>query len=618
MDVLLVSAPVMSIVRPSAALGLLQASLAQRGICVSSLYLNLIFAQWIGVDLNERLADGLPSHLLIGDWFFARELHAGAESRFDEAYEQARRSALEARGLGHLDTLRDQYAHEYVRFAAGRIVELAPRVVGFTTMFEQTAASLAIAGVVKAARPDTIVCFGGATCHGPMGATLHEHYRQIDYVFTGEADQTFAPFVEALLNGDAPPDSAGWVGRTHRGRAAATPTRDLDSLPIPDYRDYFVQLSTLPEHDRVRPSIPFESSRGCWWGAKHHCTFCGLNAEGLGFREKSPKRVQEELETLAQRHEIARIAATDNILSRNHVETVLTTMAGGTRKFRLFYEIKSNFDEERLRVLAKAGVTWVQPGIENLSDPILRLMRKGVDRLLNVRLLRNCRELGMGAIWSILYGFPDEPASEYDAAAEMVPLLEHLQPPVGCGRIRLDRFSPNYEYADRIGFRSVRPMRAYSAIYQIPEDDLSKLAYFFEGDAPASAREDDLVKLRDAVQKWRARWFDEPQPPALRCIEAGDGYLIEDTRSVAVSPLHYAGGAEVAVLDRCRSPCSIRDLEGLTASLSANDVESALASLLYRGFVLRQGHRILALPVMAGREEIDADDRADLPFGYLV
>ena len=78
-DVLLVSAPVMSVLRPSAALGLLQAALAAVGVSAQSLYLNLVFADMIGIDLNERLGEDLPSHLLAGEWLF--ELDAPAADR---------------------------------------------------------------------------------------------------------------------------------------------------------------------------------------------------------------------------------------------------------------------------------------------------------------------------------------------------------------------------------------------------------------------------------------------------------------------------------------------------------------------------------------------------------
>ena len=49
---------------------------------------------------------------------------------------------------------------------------------------------------------------------------------------------------------------------------------------------------------RVVPTLLFETSRGCWWGAKSHCTFCGLNGETMAFRSKSPRRALDELEQL--------------------------------------------------------------------------------------------------------------------------------------------------------------------------------------------------------------------------------------------------------------------------------------------------------------------------------
>ena len=213
---------------------------------------------------------------------------------------------------------------------------------------------------------------------------------------------------------------------------------------------------------------------------------------------------------------IGRFAATDNILSISHIDGVLGKLAERpANPFRFFYEIKANIDEAQLGTLARAGTVWLQPGIESLSDQVLRLMGKGVSVLLNLRLLRNCRELGVGLVWSILYGFPGEQRDGYDSIARMIPLIEHLQPPVGCGRIRLDRFSPNFERAHQIGFRNVMPMPAYGAIYDVPDDELAELAYFFEGDAPEAAREEDLSALKMAAAAWRSHWFEEPTAPQL-------------------------------------------------------------------------------------------------------
>src|ERR1051325_1775474 len=44
-----------------------------------------------------------------------------------------------------------------------------PRVVGFTSMFAQHVAALALAQRIKARRPDWFVIFGGSNCEGVMG-----------------------------------------------------------------------------------------------------------------------------------------------------------------------------------------------------------------------------------------------------------------------------------------------------------------------------------------------------------------------------------------------------------------------------------------------------------------
>jgi hypothetical protein len=43
--------------------------------------------------------------------------------------------------------------------------------------------------------------------------------------------------------------------------------------------------------ERIEPGLLIETSRGCWCGAVSHCTFCGLNGEGMAYRRKSPQRV---------------------------------------------------------------------------------------------------------------------------------------------------------------------------------------------------------------------------------------------------------------------------------------------------------------------------------------
>ena len=115
----------------------------------------------------------------------------------------------------------------------------------------------------------------------------------------------------------------GLVGKDAAHEVSFAPVvEELDNLPIPDYSDYFEQLAVSPIEAEISPSVLIETSRGCWWGAKHHCTFCGLNGDTMGFRSKSPRRVIDELVYLRQRYGVTKVDSVDNILDLRYTTEV--------------------------------------------------------------------------------------------------------------------------------------------------------------------------------------------------------------------------------------------------------------------------------------------------------
>ena len=131
-----------------------------------------------------------------------------------------------------------------------------------------------------------------------------------------------------------------------------------------------------------------------------------------------------------------------------------------------------------VEALVRAGVTWVQPGIESLHSGVLKLMDKGVQGWQNVQLLKWSRELGLRLSWSILWGFPGEKTYWYTDMACWLPALEHLQPPASTPHIRYDRYSVYHEQARRLGL-ILFPIGAMSLVYRVGPADLDDLAYFF-------------------------------------------------------------------------------------------------------------------------------------------
>src|SRR5262249_14390972 len=158
------------------------------------------------------------------------------------------------------------------------ILDFDPTVVGCSTMFQQTAASVAMLKSVKRLRPEIVTVLGGANCEGEMAAGILSLDAGIDFVFSGESDASFPKFLQVLASGSRPP------GPVIPGEPCLT----LDMLPTPDFAQYYEQLEYFLPDGLLAPWeeiwLPYESSRGCWWGQKHHCTFCGLNGqEGMVF-----------------------------------------------------------------------------------------------------------------------------------------------------------------------------------------------------------------------------------------------------------------------------------------------------------------------------------------------
>ena len=124
--------------------------------------------------------------------------------------------------------------------------------------------------------------------------------------------------VKELFAGRPIPRCSGILARASRfhetpdGEIACGSVRDLDRLPYPEFGDYFQRLGHSPLSNQIDPLLLFESARGCWWGAKTQCTFCGLNGGSIGFRSKSALRVIDELRYLRRTHGVRRACATDN------------------------------------------------------------------------------------------------------------------------------------------------------------------------------------------------------------------------------------------------------------------------------------------------------------------
>jgi ribosomal peptide maturation radical SAM protein 1 len=590
MHVLLVSMPWAAVHYPSLAMGILRNTAAHHR--VDDLHANL---RWLDLCMTRDPRLGVRAYQEVseegfaaglGEWVFAQALNRTAAPGYLDR----------ARNAGVGVELAERYASlagEFVDELAEEIASGEYDLVGFTSTFAQNVPSLALARRLKERRPDLMTVFGGGNCDGPQGEALFRNFRFVDFVVRGEGEQVFPDLLDTLDAGR--PDRLAalpglcfrYRGETRINPQTAAPIPVL-KIPEPDFTSYFdyVRGSRLAHY--LEPWLVVESSRGCWWGEKHHCTFCGLNGATMSFRSHEPGRFISMLENLITRYQTLDVIMVDNILDMRYLESVLPEIAAKGWDLRLHYEVKSNLSDDHVDVLANARVNHIQPGIESLSTRALKIMRKGVTGPQNVRLLRSAEERGLTVDWNHLYGFHAESDADYELVLAQLPALHHLQPPTGFTRIVLHRFSPNFDDAT-LGFPSRRPAWYYQYLYDLTEGELNDLVYAFDS-APAGISTGLADRTAAAITVWR----DSYQESSLIWRERGDGIEIEDRRTGWPSRTITLTPNETALFHTLATPRSIQAVQ-----------RSAPAGLLNQwqelGLVFRDQHRLVGLPTTASR-----------------
>ena len=643
LDVCLVSMPFAVLPRPSLALGLLKAALEREGIATRVVYPTLRFAREIGPARYHLFAQTLDVEFQAGEWVFAEAAFPGAERNVEDDEEYLRRIATAPlyalRYDRHEDDTRGHVVaalREARRAAAGFVAETArevlalrPRIVGCTSTFAQHAASLALLRRIREIDPSIVTMMGGGNCEGAMGRATHRSFPWVDFVVSGEADLLIAGLCLAILErGREIPKEAlatGVFGPAHRdgggarlralsghgngnGSVPRAVVQELDLLPVPDFTDYFDALGASSLAEMIRPGLPLETSRGCWWGAIRHCTFCGLNGGSMAYRAKAPARVMDEVRQLEERYGISNFEAVDNILDMGYFGSLLPALAADGRERRIFYEVKPNLKRAQVEMLRRAGIRWIQPGIESLHSEVLRRLDKGVQGWQNVQLLRWSRELGVRVGWNYLWGLPDDEDGWYADMAAWLPAIEHLQPPFSVVRIRYDRFSVYHQRPESYGL-TLRPVPAMGFIYPLPEAELAELSYYFAADGRAELLDGSgrdgmegrpgTRALRDGVERWRQAFW-RPSPPLLSVADDGAALDVRDTRSCASAPRVRLASLDRAVYLACEEAPLERGLAAAAAK-QAGTALGALGGMVDEGEVAQVAERLkrsgLVLPL---------------------
>jgi ribosomal peptide maturation radical SAM protein 1 len=579
MRICLVSMPWQSVKLPSLPVALLHARLAEIRPCdtVAEYHGYLRWAEFLlesssgavtPADYMSVADDGVFHGL--GDWVFSGVLYGDPRWRAGVLDDYARRYGVAIEVVRRARS----HAERFVEIAVDEILATEPEVVGFTSTFMQNVPSLATARRLKERAPHVIVVMGGGNCDGSMGHVMHRNHPFVDYVVRGEGELAFPELLGCVEAGVRPVDVPGvcwWRGEESVANPQSPRAVPPDVIPRPDFDGWQRALDASGMADHLEPELVLEGARGCWWGEKHHCTFCGLNGSSIEFRSRPAERMWSDIQYLVARHRILDIIMVDNIIDMAYFRDLLPRLAEADWDLRIHYEVKANLQPEQVELLAAAGVTCVQPGIESLSRRVLDLMDKGTTGAINLRTLRECEDRGITASWNYLYGFPGENAGDYDPIIDQLPALVHLQPPGSVSRLLLERFSPYFDRPE-LGFRERRPAEMYDHVYDLPERELHDMVYFFDS-PPQGIGVGTAKRLHEAVERWQR---DYPVSRLLVRDGSGDALVIEDSRVGRPQREHVLTGWRAAAY---RALERGRDQRSLVQALAAAGHEQTPAGV---------------------------------------
>jgi ribosomal peptide maturation radical SAM protein 1 len=632
-DVVLVVVPYLSVQRPSIATGVLKASLIDAGIPASVEYLNLKFADTIGIDRYWFVSTYCQMDLL-GEWTFSGKAFPELKTNEAEYMHEAFRFISVSCTSDELELYLkgrqfDEFFYElrseaslFIDQEAERIVNLGPRIVGCSSTFQEHCSSLALLRRIRELAPEVITMLGGANCTDTIGEITHRKFLWVDYVVSGEADELLPVLCKNIFakgrQCEAVDIPDGVYAPIHRNSDDVSRRQirnavvdDLDKSPVPDYREYFDTLNSLGIRDCIHESLVIETSRGCWWGQKKQCTFCGLNGSTMTYRAKSPERVIGELRYLSERYGLRNFLAVDCILNRDYFKSVFPVLLRSDEKYSIVYETKASLSRREVKMLSDAGVKCIQPGIESFHNEILSRLHKGSRIWTNIELLKWTLEFGIDTVWLLLYSLPDDEDDWYREIAEIIPLITHLQPPIKMNKIFYSKHSVYCKNPESYGLE-LAPSPCYEYVYPLSKNEIREYAYFFVSQTSfasplAEKGKNGLHAFMKSVGMWVQLWSEfkrgnTVESVLLRMEIHNDKITIVDTRPCSVEQYMTLTGldAEIyALCDKASTQNRIKkELEKAgRVSVSLDTIAGSLERLQSKRILLKMDDRFLSLAI---------------------
>ncbi len=244
---------------------------------------------------------------------------------------------------------------------------------------------------------------------------------EADVVVIGEAEDTLPELLDALATGADLGGVRGIAYRDGDGRTRTTPPRppvDVERLEDPPY-----DLVDVRDYTGADSEFYVEAGRGCTYA----CTFCYNPVYNRRrWRPRAASRVVDDIAGLHAAHGISMFYLCDDMFLADgaRVDAILDGLERRGLDVRLCCEanlsLLQRMDDDALRRLADAGMTWLSVGVESGSPRVLEFLRKPVRLPDLLAFNRRVRELPLRVRYNFMTGYPVETRDDVRSTVELM------------------------------------------------------------------------------------------------------------------------------------------------------------------------------------------------------
>lgn len=303
---------------------------------------------------------------------------------------------------------------------AARIVSLNPGLIGFSAESDHFGWALAVAREVKRLSRAPII-FGGVHPSTAPEAALARP--EVDMVCVSDGEAAVCGLADRLEQG-LPLDGLDniWFKRgSDTVRNAVRLETDLDALPFPDKDLFFREYPGF-----IRDTYSIVTGRGC----PNACTYCHnssmrrmlsrLGCEDRFMRRRSVESVLAELEAAKKKYGPNRVSFCDDLfISDKNWLREFSAAYPARIGLPFFCNIHpADADEEAVRLLAAAGCTAANMGVQTVSGKIRReCLGRSESTEASENALRLLRDAGIHTYTNFIFGLPGQDTDELKRVA---------------------------------------------------------------------------------------------------------------------------------------------------------------------------------------------------------